>query len=83
MLPCYQNCAYRRSIPGDCHSQCARDWTGLEIPRNDNPRVQHWFLFPLNFDPVWGPDECQGYDREGGHEATGLASILLGLLGGR
>lgn len=22
------------------------------------PRTAQWFRFPLNYDPVWGPDDC-------------------------
>jgi len=64
MLPC-NGCAYRRSIPGNCHSQCAFDWKSLPpeafrtVSENaNNERVAQWFMFPFNFDPVWGPDEC-------------------------
>ena len=61
MLPC-QGCAYRRSIPGDCHNRCAFDWRQLPdaIPTTDSQRAMQrgWFSFPFNYDPVWGPDEC-------------------------
>lgn len=64
MLPC-QGCAYRRNIPGNCHIRCDFDWKqdvpainalfdGAEI----NAHTAQWFCFPLNYDPVWGPDEC-------------------------
>ena len=63
MLPC-RNCAYRESIPGDCHISCQFDWQNapLEVqkgyPVNQSNRSSQWFIFPYNFDPVWGPDEC-------------------------
>lgn len=61
MLPCL-TCAYRRPIVGDTHSRCVFDWTKTELPVPQNtstsPRTQQWFIFPLNFDPVWGPNEC-------------------------
>jgi hypothetical protein len=60
MLPCH-GCAYRRDIPGDCHSRCAFHWrdSDLTMPRNDHgPRTQQWFRFPFNYDPIWGPDDC-------------------------
>jgi hypothetical protein len=61
MLPC-NGCAYRREIPGDCHSRCAFDWerSKLSIPRNERGgRTMQWFRFPFNYDPVWGPDTCE------------------------
>lgn len=64
MLPC-QGCAYQRSIPGNCHIRCAFDWLGADaetqakLPVNQgSARTARWFMFPFNFDPVWGPDEC-------------------------
>ncbi len=63
MLPCHE-CAYRESIPGDCHSKCSFAWDKTKdpviqagFPRCD-PNVAHWFMFPMNYDPVWGPDSC-------------------------
>lgn len=61
MLPCH-GCAYRREIPGDCHSRCVFDWIGqahFPVPANQgSPRTDRWFRFPFNYDPVWGPDTC-------------------------
>lgn len=61
MLPC-SGCTYRQSIPGDCHSRCAFNWAESPhpIPSTSSQRAlqQGWFLFPFNYDPVWGPDEC-------------------------
>ncbi len=63
MLPC-SDCAYRQSIPGSEHFRCTFDWinadkeTRIQIPRTDNPKVLRWFLFPYNYDPLWGPDAC-------------------------
>lgn len=65
MLRC-NKCAYQKSIPGDCHIQCQYDWANApkevleKCPVNaDIPdRARQWFRFPLNYDPVWGPNEC-------------------------
>ncbi len=57
MLPC-DGCAYKASIPGNCHIRCKFDW--LQMP-DKIPTAEHgrqWFSFPFNYDPVWGPDEC-------------------------
>jgi len=68
MLPCY-DCKHRKSIPGDAHSRCEA-WKRAdtsEILRESNPHgiKMGWFLFPHNFDPVWGPDECQKFEAKG------------------
>ncbi len=64
MLPC-SKCGYAGSIPGDCHIQCTYDWSHAspeiqkDAPVNHHGgRTQQWFMFPFNFDPVWGPDSC-------------------------
>ena len=61
MLPCH-GCAYKRDIPGDCHSRCQYDWHASELTMPRNARGGHtaqWFRFPFNYDPVWGPDICE------------------------
>ena len=70
MLPCEtKSCAYRRSITGDRHSSCVRYFTPTEIKPilirvTELPEhALQWFIFPFNFDPVWGPDECLGFSE--------------------
>jgi hypothetical protein len=61
MLPCI-GCAYRAWIPGNSHIRCHFDWRQLpeQIPVNQgSARTAQWFMFPFNYDPVWGPDDCQ------------------------
>ena len=67
MLPC-QNCAYVRSIPGNCHLRCVFAWNNASadiidnIPKNQgSPKTAQWFGFPFNYDPVWGPDKCPAF----------------------
>ena len=59
---CYK-CAHRRTIPGDAHTRCERDFQGLKLPRLDPHGVRMgWCFFPFNFDPIWvGP--CEGYQK--------------------
>jgi len=64
MLPC-KGCAYVSDIPGNCHIRCTFDWAqeaaalvALLDGSKVTPRTAQWFRFPLNYDPVWGPDEC-------------------------
>ncbi len=61
MLPCRQ-CAYRKDIPGDAHSRCTFKWEDPSLmPKGNSHGIKNgWFMFPFNFDPLWGPDTCLG-----------------------
>jgi hypothetical protein len=63
-LPCY-GCAYRQEVPGSAHSRCVFNWkldkeglAGLLNSAHITERTARWFMFPLNYDPTWGPDAC-------------------------
>lgn len=67
MLPCH-NCAYKREIPGNAHIKCIFAWNKAneeiknKIPVNNNSeRTHQWFIFPFNYDPIWGPNECPAF----------------------
>lgn len=60
MLPCYK-CQHRGSIPGDAHTQCKADWKGKKLPACKSAYGQQWYHFPFNFDPTWGPDQCEQF----------------------
>lgn len=67
MLPC-EKCAYKRHIPGDAHIQCVFNWDKLEIPKfTGGKKQQQWFIFPINFDPVWGGTDCDGFHSQSEH----------------
>jgi len=51
MLPC-EGCAYKREVPGSAHIACAYQWETVPYA------TRRWFLFPFNYDPLWGPDHC-------------------------
>ena len=61
MLPC-SGCAYKRAVPGDAHLRCVFAWrTPESMPKGDRHGVLNgWYLFPYNYDPVWGPNDCPG-----------------------
>ena len=78
-LPC-AGCAYRESIPGDTHSRCVFKWEG-PMPQGKPHGIKNgWFVFPLNYDPIWGPDQCgnRSKTREPGNVAA--ANPLLDLM---
>jgi len=70
MLPC-KTCAYRRTIPGNCHIRCVFDWSQdhemIATFQKENQVSAHasqWFAFPFNYDPVWGADQCAAFSTE-------------------
>ena len=89
MLPC-RECSYRESIAGNCHIKCMFAWAKADKDvQGKAPTLQarpgaQWFHFPLNYDPVWGPDECPAQSKECDPDMTrkespweGLASLLF------
>ena len=68
---CYK-CIHRRSLPGDCHSECAHPDANLLEPRLPNKLgitgdphgiKMGWFFWPLNFDPIW-LRSCNGFQTK-------------------
>ena len=64
---CYE-CEFRRSVPGDAHSQCVHPNTRkggqeLNIKGNAHGVKMGWFYWPLNFDPTW-LDNCDGFTKK-------------------
>ena len=89
MLPC-RICAYRDEIPGDEHSRCRFDWVGqrrldpsLVAPHNTSKNLQHtarWFMFPFNYDPLWGPDSCAAHTTARDEKKIAPSHPLLDIL---
>lgn len=63
-LPC-RKCKYRGSIPYNTHIRCTRVWEKNEladIPKfTAGPEQLQWFIWPINFDPIWG-DKCDFFE---------------------
>lgn len=51
MKPNCYNCVHRMSIPGDAHSRCNNH--SAKVTGNPHGIKSGWFMWPLNFDPVW------------------------------
>lgn len=86
MLPC-NRCGYHQNIPGDCHLACSFDWqkdlktlNALIGGANVTPRTAQWFLFPYNFDPVWGPNECPKVAVTADPDLVSPSDPIVGLL---
>lgn len=57
---CYK-CAHWRDIPGDAHSRCNNH---TAIVEGDEYGIRSgWFMWPLNFDPVW-LRACNGFSSD-------------------
>jgi len=54
---CYE-CVHRLSIPGDCHSRCNN--VKAKVEGHPQGIRNGWFMWPLNFDPVW-LISCDGF----------------------
>lgn len=55
---CYK-CTNRRTIPGNCHSECAKP--DPEMKGNPHGIKNGWFFYPYNFDPIWMAKECNNF----------------------
>lgn len=57
---CYL-CRHRRKVPGDAHLQCAKpdpEMTGRRWGVSNG-----WFLYPINFDPIWKAKLCCNFEE--------------------
>jgi hypothetical protein len=74
---CY-NCIHRGNVPGDAHSCCRYPGTStgmfdlflngdirrkLNIKGNEHGIRCGWFMWPVNFDPVW-LENCDGFEKK-------------------
>ena len=59
-MNCYE-CKHRRSIPGNCHSQCANG--EAKVVGNPHGVMNGWFWWPINFDPTW-LQNCTGFEKK-------------------
>ena len=60
MSGCYK-CGYKGNIPGDAHIRCKFDWerATLPMPKGNPHGIKNgWWMFPVNFDPVWMLGKC-------------------------
>ena len=81
MLPC-NNCAYKDAIPGNAHIKCVFDWgkSKKELKANVPPHALQWFLFPLNYDPTWGPVKCPAKSKKRDPEMVMKLDPMMELL---
>lgn len=83
MSKCYE-CIHRGTVPGSCHSSCnhpeAKTESGLlyvlsgqsgslNIKGNTHGIKSGWFIWPLDFDPVW-LENCDGFKMKEGDKCA-------------
>ena len=84
---CYE-CAYRGSVPGSAHIACRFAWAKSEhpIPLGKEHGVRNgWWVFPMDFDPVWMISECPAFADEADPEMIaehGPLDTVLAMLAG-
>ncbi|GAF86912.1 unnamed protein product [marine sediment metagenome] len=54
-------CGYKEEVPGSCHISCMRIWEDMQPPKAKSTR---YYLFPMNFDPVWQEEKCKGWTKK-------------------
>ena len=53
------SCLFRLTIPGDSHISCAKPDPAMT--GDPHGMANGWFMYPWNFDPIWGTKECDNY----------------------
>lgn len=71
MKPNCYDCIHRRNLAGDCHSACSHPKANISflvgvgnplgITGNAHGIRSGWFMWPMNYDPVW-LDSCNGFE---------------------
>jgi len=59
-LDCYK-CIHKRNVPGDAHIRCNN--VRAKVIGNSHGIAHGWFLWPINFDPVW-LTSCDGFSSD-------------------
>lgn len=54
------DCAHVREVPGSCHIACAKP--DPLVTGNPHGIKEGWFMYPINFDPIWMARECKNYE---------------------
>ena len=57
---CYE-CKHKRDNAGTCHISCAKPCA--EVTGHSHGIEKGWFMYPLDFDPVWMTTPCSTFER--------------------
>ena len=58
---CHQ-CMHVRSIPGNTRVRCSKPYP--QVKGNRHGIRNGWFLYPMNYDPVWMENECRNFEEK-------------------
>lgn len=53
-------CIHAREVPGSAHIGCAKP--DAQMSGNPHGIKEGWFMYPINFDPVWKSRSCTNYE---------------------
>lgn len=57
---CYK-CKYRTEVVGSVHTYCLKPDPNMT---GDPHGIKNgWFIYPVNFDPVWRTKECDNFEE--------------------
>lgn len=62
-----RECVYHNKIAGDAHISCILDWNKSKhpIPKGNPHGIRMgWYMFPVNFDPIWQVTVCEEFSEE-------------------
>ena len=57
-----RTCKHRRTIPWDAHISCANP--DPEMKGSPHGIKSGWFMYPINFDPVWKEKDCSNFEAK-------------------
>jgi hypothetical protein len=61
MRECY-DCIHRQEVFYSAHSQCNKPDAGMT--GNKHGIKKGWFMYPVNFDPVWKTKLCSNFEAK-------------------
>lgn len=80
---CYK-CVHRGELPGSCHSRCNN--IEAKVTADAHGVRSGWFMWPLNFDPVW-LESCDGFSDDPADKKPPVKHDplleIMSILGGR
>jgi hypothetical protein len=64
---CYY-CEFRKKLPGSAHSMC--EFPDREMTGDEYGIESGWFMYPINYDPVWKKRDCEHFVQNREYETT-------------
>jgi len=61
MAECYK-CIHRKKVYYSAHSECGKP--DAQMTGNQHGIKNGWFMYPLNFDPIWKTKLCSNFEAK-------------------